>query len=189
MAIKTKVQLEAENDANITTNGNNDITGAILNALVTNLIDSLEIIIQSYTTVQIAALTATLRQIVFNTDTNTFQYYDGTRWVEFGHPKYKVYSALLTQTGTNAPTATVLENTIGAIVWARSATGIYTATLSTAFTSNKTWYVLTNNIDETHLYRIDATSTSVVTVWSFQAGGSPTDGELTLTPIEIRVYY
>lgn len=30
-------------------------------------------------------------------------------------PAYKVYTALLTQSGTNAPVATVLENTIGEI--------------------------------------------------------------------------
>ena len=34
-----------------------------------------------------------------------------------GGPAYKVYSALITQTGTNAPVATILENTIGSIVW------------------------------------------------------------------------
>ena len=33
---------------------------------------------------------------------------------------YKVYTALLTQSGTNAPVATVLENTLGGeIVWSR----------------------------------------------------------------------
>mgnify|MGYP006274616671 CR=1 FL=1 len=33
---------------------------------------------------------------------------------------YKVYSALLTQTGTNAPVATILQNTIGSMVWSYS---------------------------------------------------------------------
>jgi hypothetical protein len=51
---------------------------------------------------------------------------------------YKVYAALLTQTGTNAPVATVLENTIGNIVWTRGGIGYYIATLSAAFTTNKT---------------------------------------------------
>lgn len=80
--IKTKVQLEAENDTNITTNGNGDITGAVLNAFFTNLIDSLEIVIQSYTTVEIAAIASpTLRQIVFDTTTNEYKYYNGSAWV------------------------------------------------------------------------------------------------------------
>ncbi len=51
----------------------------------------------------------------------------------------KVYSALLTQTSTNAPVATILQNTLaGTPVWTRSAQGIYLATLSGAFPLNKT---------------------------------------------------
>src|SRR5688572_16305439 len=52
---------------------------------------------------------------------------------------YKVYVALLTQTGTSAPVATVLENTLGGtVVWARGGTGEYTGTLAGAFTADKT---------------------------------------------------
>ena len=44
---------------------------------------------------------------------------------------YKVYTALLSQTGTSAPTATVLENTLGATVtWSRNNIGQYQATSS-----------------------------------------------------------
>ena len=51
----------------------------------------------------------------------------------------KVYRALLTQTGTDAPVATVLENTLGGeVVWTRDGTGSYLATLANAFTANKT---------------------------------------------------
>jgi hypothetical protein len=59
---------------------------------------------------------------------------------------YKVYSALLTQSGTSAPTAIVLENTFeGEIVWTRGfISGIYTATLVGAFTLGKT-IIKTNN--------------------------------------------
>jgi hypothetical protein len=43
-------------------------------------------------------------------------------------PKYKVYSALLTQTGTSAPTAVVLENTLGYdITWQYQDVGVYLA--------------------------------------------------------------
>jgi hypothetical protein len=77
---------------------------------------------------------------LFNTTTNTKQIYDGTRWVEAAHPLYKVYTALLTQSGTSAPTATVLENTLGGtVVWTRNSGGSYTATLSGAFPASKTW--------------------------------------------------
>lgn len=50
---------------------------------------------------------------------------------------YKVYTALLTQTGTDAPVATVLENTIGDIVWTRDGAGRYQGTLVGAFTRDK----------------------------------------------------
>jgi len=51
----------------------------------------------------------------------------------------KVHRALLTQTGTDAPTATVLQNTLcGDVVWARSAPGSYTGTLTGAFPLDKT---------------------------------------------------
>jgi hypothetical protein len=39
---------------------------------------------------------------------------------------YKVYTALLTQSGTSAPVATVLENTTGStMIWVRENTGYY----------------------------------------------------------------
>jgi len=51
----------------------------------------------------------------------------------------KVYRALLTQTGTDDPTATVLENTLGGtVVWTRNNPGRYDATLAGAFTEDKT---------------------------------------------------
>ncbi len=56
-----------------------------------------------------------------------------------GGASYLVYTALLTQSGTSAPVATVLENTLGGtVVWSRDVAGIYVATLSGAFTANKT---------------------------------------------------
>ena len=58
---------------------------------------------------------------------------------------YKIYSALLTQTGTNAPVATVLENTLsGTPVWSRFGTGDYRLTLTSEFTLNKTVILIGN---------------------------------------------
>src|SRR3990167_5465013 len=58
----------------------------------------------------------------------------------------KVYKALLTQAGTDAPTAIILENTIGNIVWSRNGVGDYLGTLTGAFSSiNKTAIQFTNN--------------------------------------------
>jgi len=50
----------------------------------------------------------------------------------------KVYKALLTQSGTSAPVATVLENTLsGTPVWSYNSVGIYTLTLASEFPSGK----------------------------------------------------
>lgn len=49
----------------------------------------------------------------------------------------KIYVALLSQTGTDAPVATVLKNTLGGtIVWTYSNFGRYIGTLAGAFTAN-----------------------------------------------------
>jgi len=102
---------------------------------------------------------------------------------------YKVYTALLTQTGTTAPTATVLENTIGSIVWSRSGIGQYLATLTGAFVLSKTWGVsedqAANPSSSTRLRPTGSlNSMQVVTA----VGSTTTDGLLITTPIEIRVY-
>lgn len=52
---------------------------------------------------------------------------------------YKVYTALLTQSGTDAPVATVLENTLGGtVVWSYWSIGNYRGTLVGAFPASKT---------------------------------------------------
>lgn len=50
----------------------------------------------------------------------------------------RVYKALLTQSGTSAPTVVILENTIGAIVWTYNGIGVYRGTLNGAFPNEKT---------------------------------------------------
>jgi len=52
-----------------------------------------------------------------------------------------VYVAMLQQDGTDAPTAIVLENTIGDIVWTRLDIGTYRGTLANAFPANRTWII------------------------------------------------
>lgn len=101
---------------------------------------------------------------------------------------YKVYTALLTQTETSDPTAIILENTLGDVVWTRVSFGYYNATLTGAFTINKTASIISNN----DLYRqsTDVQDTNVITV-STNYPLSPfngVDGRLTDTFIEIRVY-
>lgn len=50
----------------------------------------------------------------------------------------KTYKALLTQTGTNAPTAQVIYNTLGDIVWTRNIAGDYIGTGDDLFKSSAT---------------------------------------------------
>lgn len=56
----------------------------------------------------------------------------------------KIYKALLTQTGTDAPVATVLVNTLsGTPVWSYEYVGGYALTLASEFVSGKTAYSIT----------------------------------------------
>ena len=109
---------------------------------------------------------------------------------------YLVYTALLTQSGTDAPVATVLENTLGGtVVWSRDASGIYVATLSGAFTANKTTPISqreqqsSDNVDDipqwlTGLRLTD--NTYGLNTGNFDIGLS--DSVLNGAFIEIRVY-
>lgn len=106
---------------------------------------------------------------------------------------YKVYVALLSQTGTSAPTVTVLENTLsGTVVWTRSSSGVYLGTLSGAFTANKTVAFAQLGAEVTGIdyaggwdITVRRNSTSVMQI-RLHSSGTASD-ELN-TSIEIRVY-
>ena len=106
---------------------------------------------------------------------------------------YKVYTALLSQSGTNAPTATVLENALGTTAtWTRFGVGTYDLTLSTgSFTGNKTTINISNG-DFSTWYSYGNPQTNVVSVRIVTAdrntSNPPTDSRLSNTFIEIRVY-
>jgi len=118
-----------------------------------------------------------------NTATNFF--YEWNIGLQEWIAKPKVYRALLTQTGTDAPVATVLENTLGGtLVWTRYAGGVYNGTLSGVFPdemkvffSPKYW----TTPAQAGIYEI---------VWqdinSIQILAS--DDDITKFPIEILVY-
>ena len=105
-----------------------------------------------------------------------------------GRP-YKVYTALLTQTGTNAPVATVLENTLGGdIVWSRNSEGDYSLTLTGAFILDKTYYTIHNNSNPLQ-YDLYFTSGDINTMTIYSTFyGVAADEAFYFTPIEIRVY-
>lgn len=104
---------------------------------------------------------------------------------------YRVYTALLTQTGTSAPVATVLENTLGGtVVWSYAATGTYDGTLAGVFTDAKTTVSLnlgqlsgtTNGKNGGHSNSINTVRLAVID------NGTASDGKLTKALVEIRVY-
>ena len=101
---------------------------------------------------------------------------------------YKVYTALLNQSGTNAPVATVLENTLGgAVVWTRESTGKYIGTLSEAFVAGKTFFMSSAGTS-IYLTRGVRVNNNNVSISAFQYAATATDGGMADCSIEIRVY-
>ena len=98
---------------------------------------------------------------------------------------YKVYTALLTQASTNAPVATVLQDTlVGTIVWTYVSPGVYTATITGGtFTANKTMVFINNGSTVVGL-NIGWSSPTTATVTIDTSGNAV----LTAASIEIRVY-
>ena len=108
------------------------------------------------------------------------RYYSGSLT---GGSSYLVYSALLTQSGTDAPVATVLENTLGGtVVWTRDGAGAYFATLTGVFTNNKTVAFISDGESNRNAIAVRFDDDSVYVETS---GG---DEELVNTSLEIRVY-
>lgn len=102
---------------------------------------------------------------------------------------YKVYSAMISQVSTAAPTVTIMENTIGSIVWTRSSAGVYLGTLVGAFTSSKTLPIVSNNANTNLNIKelVTRTSADVITLQTY-ATSVLTDGVISNMTIEIRVY-
>ena len=77
---------------------------------------------------------------------------NGTQITENGGSPYKVYTALLTQTGTNPPVATVLENTLGVnLTFGYLAIGVYTINNLNGWDRTKLWYGISGLGDSSNL--------------------------------------
>lgn len=85
--------------------------------------------------------------------------------------KFKTYKILLDQAGTDAPVPIVLNNELSAaVVWARSSAGVYTATLASAFTADKTFFTLFPVGSPTAVsYKLTRTDANVLTLTTFSA--------------------
>ena len=111
--------------------------------------------------------------------------------LENGGQPYKVYRALLTQTGSEDPTAVILENTLGeSVIWKRSTTGGYTAEKTSGFDTTKTFYN-TNGFATINVQLFSFVNT-VNNKWVINIrdiiSDLPMDDQLSNTPIEILVY-
>lgn len=113
-----------------------------------------------------------------------------------GSVPYLVYRALLTQSGTDAPEAVVLENTLGGtVVWTRSIAGTYIGTLTGAFPTAKTFLkqsafsYISGPADDDVLFAVQPNTVNSVSVLTMTGATSAgVDAYLTNTPVEIIVY-
>lgn len=100
------------------------------------------------------------------------------------------YTATITQSGAGNPVATELVNTIGPASWTRTAAGTYSLTISgTPFQPNKTFVLIgtshNRNTEVLRAFRISATAIQVTTD---SVAGTPADGILGETTIQIKTY-
>ena len=105
----------------------------------------------------------------------------------------KVYRALLAQSGTDNPTAIVLENTLsGTPVWTRDGVGTFVATLAGAFTADKTFIgkpQVDNQLVANEESKMEAGWTSADSLlFSNQNGAGDTVDSLGRAYIEILVF-
>jgi hypothetical protein len=112
-------------------------------------------------------------------------------------PAYKVYTALLSQTGTNPPVATVLENTLGVnLTFSYLAAGVYTINNLNGWDRTKLWYGISglgdsgviNIIPGRVVISIEGPNPDMLIVCYNNDYSSAIDQQLVETPIEIRVY-
>jgi hypothetical protein len=109
-------------------------------------------------------------------------------------PKYKVYTALLSQSGTNNPTVDILENTLGFdLNWVRANTGFYNAVHLQNLPRNKTFWFNGNFYDQDAIEDMiifttseDGDVTNSFIVYYVNSGNFSDNFEY--LPIEIRIY-
>lgn len=106
----------------------------------------------------------------------------------------KYYIALLTQSGTDAPTAVIIRNTLsGTPTLARTNTGAYTITLTGEFLEEKTIsWIGTGNLGVTEdnpvISTINRISNNALEINTSDQAFLGADGNLVSTPVTITVY-
>lgn len=102
-----------------------------------------------------------------------------------GATRYKKWVGLVSQTGTAAPTAVVLENTFGeTLTFTRGGVGVYSVATA-AFTVNKT-VVFNTQLQETRLeISVDGSDISLLSINTITGLAADAIDKM---PLEIRVY-
>lgn len=107
-------------------------------------------------------------------------------------PKVKVYKAILNQTGTNPPTATVIQNTYTDIGWVRSGAGQYQLVTPNEFPIGKTWGQIQNNNENDNNTKnrtiLKQQVASGVIIFTYNETGITTDGLLINAMIEVETH-
>ena len=109
---------------------------------------------------------------------------------------YKVYTALLTQSGANAPVATVLENTLcETISFSYVSSGYFTINTTGEFPVNKTFFsincVINSAVTSSESYIAilsDTLNVNTIDFITLDDTNTQINDILLNTPIEIRVY-
>lgn len=111
---------------------------------------------------------------------------------------YKVYSALITQTGATDPTAIVLENTLGTITFDYLTNGYYNILSSNLFVLDKTFIIINlarfdSSISQPTVCMASYFDLSTINLYSYYYDFAltrffPSDDLIINGSIEIRVY-
>jgi len=109
-------------------------------------------------------------------------------WQTASHRAPIIYKAIITQTGTAAPVATILENSLNTnVIWTRDSAGSYYGTLEGGEFNTPT-FILATIAKPTGAFLIYGyTSGSVLTVLTKDAAGVADDLDGTAY-IEVQVY-
>lgn len=99
---------------------------------------------------------------------------------------YKKYKAVLTQSGTNAPEAIVLDNSLGTLTWSYVGVGSYKVTCSGLFTLGKVFVLHGNQADLQTSYQI--ADANEIQFYTFSDIATPSNNMIFNLGILIEVY-
>lgn len=182
-----------------------DLGNSITNGTLTTTLSASSIVVGKLSTTN--GVTISNSQLLYNKGTRTqiIQFpstLNGTRLINIPDESgvialknYKSYVALVSQSGTSDPTATVVFNdTTGTIVFNRSSVGIYSATISGAtFTADKTVVFVTPGLNGSGFIqgiRAGRSTSSRIDIITSGWDGSdfvPQDGQFNCQ-LEVRIY-